>query len=131
MSKNKKFYCQPLTLNRLNLWLWVTCLLLLGIILQLEQTNAVNWLSLVLALVFIIFAAHLYFSSFITVNAGQLELHFPFSRQALVLNKQQVDQLTPTKHTLEIELVHHKFSYRYLMTAKQQAALIKLWKEQS
>ncbi|WP_125605941.1 EbsA family protein [Lapidilactobacillus bayanensis] len=131
MSKNKKFYCQPLTLNRLNLWLWVTCLLLLGIILQLEQTDTINWLSLVLAGAFVVLAVHLVLSSFITVSAGKMQLHFPFSRQALVLSKQQVAQLTTTPHTIEIELSHHKFSYRYLMTAKRQTALLKLWKEQS
>lgn len=130
MSKNKKIYCQPLTLNRLNLWLWVTCLLLLGIILQLEQTNAIYWLSISLGIIFIVLTIHLYFNSFMTIKKGQLALHFPFTRQALILTKQQIDQLTTTKHTVEIHLSHHKFSYRFLTTKKTQATLMKLWKEQ-
>ncbi|KRM79245.1 hypothetical protein FC84_GL001418 [Lapidilactobacillus dextrinicus DSM 20335] len=130
MSKNKKIYCQPLTLNRLNLWLWVTCLLLLGIIVQLEQTSVIYWLSLGFGLIFIVLAIHLFFNSFITVKSGQLELHFPFSRQALILTKQQIDKLSATKHTVEIHLSHHKFSYRFLMTKKTQVTLMKLWKEQ-
>lgn len=128
MSKKQKIYCQPLTLGRLNLWLWVTSMLLLGIILQLEKTGAVNWLSIVLGVSFILIASYLVLSSYLTAEKGQIALYFPFSRQPLLLDDAQVLDLVATKHTVNIELTHRKFSYRFLMSAKQQAALLKLWK---
>ncbi|MFD1466239.1 EbsA family protein [Lapidilactobacillus mulanensis] len=128
MPKKNKLYCQPLTLSRMNLWLWVTCLLLLAIIIQLEMTDKVSWLAITLAVVFVVATIYLGLSSFISVDpvTKAINSHYPFSRQALILARPQVVAIEAHKYSVQIQL-EHDMNYRFLMTKKKRQELIRLW----
>ncbi|GEL12518.1 hypothetical protein FC15_GL001266 [Lapidilactobacillus concavus DSM 17758] len=131
MSKKNKIYCQPLTLNRLNLWLWVTCLLFLAIILQLEKTDSVSWIGVGLAVLFVVLTGYLFLSSFIRIDPRTkiIDAHYPFSRQPLVLMPAQIVSIKQSPHSLQIEL-QHQISYRFWMTHKKRQQLIDIWEGQ-
>lgn len=121
--KKKKYYCQPLTLARLNLWLWTTCLLFLAIIIQLEIFDRVSVMAIVLAAGYIVLVAYLLRSSFLTLTDQlDLDLHFPFSRQALSLSRKQLRDIQFTKHTVTIT-VNVQQTYRFFTSARQLSAL--------
>lgn len=129
-KQSKRVYCQPLNLNRLNLWLWLSCLLFLGIILQLEMTDAVSWPGLVLAALFLLLAGYVFFGSFVLLEPDrkQLSLHYPFSRQGLVIQAPQY-QVTATGKRVLVITSKSQTSYRFWLTAKRRQQVLKFWEE--
>ncbi|MFC6314977.1 EbsA family protein [Lapidilactobacillus achengensis] len=119
MKITKKIYCQTLTLNRLNLWLWTTAILLLGVIFQLEMTGAVSWIAVGLGLIFLGLATYLGLSSYVQLDqtTGQLQLHFPFRRQAFTLPLAEVQRYDFSKRTITVATTKAK-EYRLWLSAK-------------
>lgn len=121
--KKKKYYCQPLSLARLNVWLWTTCLLFLAIIIQLEIFERVSIVAIILAVGYVVLVVYLLRSSFLIVTDQlDFDLHFPFSRQALSLSWQQLQDIQFTKHTVTIT-VNVQQTYRFFTSTRQLSAL--------
>lgn len=121
--KKKRYYCQPLSLARLNVWLWTTCLLFLAIIIQLEIFERVSIVAIILAVGYVVLVVYLLRSSFLIVTDQlDFDLHFPFSRQALSLSRQQLQDIQFTKHTVTIT-VNVQQTYRFFTSTRQLSAL--------
>lgn len=121
--KKKRYYCQPLSLARLNVWLWTTCLLFLAIIIQLEIFERVSVVAIILAVGYVVLVVYLLRSSFLIVTDQlDFDLHFPFSRQALSLSRQQLQDIQFTKHTVTIT-VNVQQTYRFFTSTRQLSAL--------
>lgn len=121
--KKKRYYCQPLSLARLNVWLWTTCLLFLSIIIQLEIFERVSTVAIILAVGYVVLVVYLLRSSFLIVTDQlDFDLHFPFSRQALSLSRQQLQDIQFTKHTVTIT-VNVQQTYRFFTSTRQLSAL--------
>ena len=125
-----RFYCQPVSLNRLNLWLWLSCILFLGIIFQLEKTDAISLVAIILGVIFLILAIYVGLSSYILLEpaAHQLSLRYPFSRQGLIISPQQFTLVSESPRTITIKSKGTS-QYRFWLGTKKTQQLLKYWEE--
>ncbi|WP_261805613.1 EbsA family protein [Lapidilactobacillus luobeiensis] len=129
MKITKKFHCQPLTLNRLNLWLWTTALLLLGLVFQLEMSGSVSWVAVLFFIIYLALTIYLLMSSYFRIDlvARRLDLHFPFSRQAFELPLSAFTTFDFSKRTVKAQtakgqVYHLLLSHKTVLQLQQLVA---------
>ncbi len=92
------------------------------------MTDAVSPVAIVLAIIFILLAVYVILSSYVRIESTehQLSLHYPFSRQGLVIKPAQ---FTITSTNPQIITIKSKGTsqYRFWLGKKQTQQVLKYW----
>lgn len=92
------------------------------------MTDAISPVAIVLAVLFLLLAIYVVLSSYLTLEPEQhqLSLHYPFSRQGLVITPQQFT-ISSTKPQIIIIKSKGTSQYRFWLGKKQTQRVLKYW----